>query len=261
MSGLASGGPASSHELRGLMDVVGHGTLPDMMPKVAASPLDFQPGSRWTYSALAGFDTLGRIVEVASGMSFDQFLKQRIFEPLGMKTTAFHPGDDRWPSVVTAYHRSEGMLKKTGIPNRLQSKTYFSGAGGLVSTAEEYAQFHVLFSLFIEPRMSVMIFRSTSHGNRGRMFNKVNYIETSLSGVTLLPPGAEDGLSHAVPQRCPSKPRSTKRPPRTRCGDDLEVDSSDEAGGKMIGVEGGWGSSRSTSEIAKNVSTASDLNS
>jgi CubicO group peptidase (beta-lactamase class C family) len=144
VSGLASGGQASSHELGNLIDMVGSRTLADMMPKFAASPLDFQPGSRWTYSPLAGFDTLGRVVEVASGLSFDQFLKQRIFTPLGMKTTAFHPGDDRWSNVATAYHRRDGTLTKTQGPNRLQSKTYFSGAGGLVSTAEEYAQFAMM---------------------------------------------------------------------------------------------------------------------
>jgi len=146
VSGLASGGRASSQELGNLIDVVGSRTLADMMPKFAAAPLDFQPGSRWTYSPLAGFDTLGRVVEVASGMSFDQFLKRRIFAPLGMKTTAFHPGDDHWPSVVTAYHRTDGSLTKTQNPNRLQSRTYFSGAGGLVSTAEEYAQFALMLS-------------------------------------------------------------------------------------------------------------------
>jgi len=146
VSGLASGGRASSQELGNLIDVVGSRTLADMMPKFAAAPLDFQPGSRWTYSPLAGFDTLGRVVEVASGMSFDQFLKRRIFAPLGMKTTAFHPGDDHWPSVVTAYHRTDGSLTKTQNPNRLQSRTYFSGAGGLLSTAEEYAQFALMLS-------------------------------------------------------------------------------------------------------------------
>jgi len=140
VSGLASGGRASSYELPGLIEMLDGRTLAEIMPKFAAAPLDFPPGSRWSYSPLAGFDTLGRVVEVASGMSFDQFLKQRIFAPLGMKTTAFHPGDDRWPSVVTAYHRADGVLTKTQAPNRLQSKTYFSGAGGLVSTAEEYAQ-------------------------------------------------------------------------------------------------------------------------
>lgn len=144
VSGLASGGKASSHELQGLMDFIGGRMLADIMPKFAGAPLDFQPGSRWTYSPLAGFDTLGRVVEVASGMTFDQFLRQRIFTPLGMKTTAFHPGDDGWPRVVTAYHRRDGTLTKTQNPNRLQSKTYFSGAGGLVSTAEEYAQFALM---------------------------------------------------------------------------------------------------------------------
>jgi CubicO group peptidase (beta-lactamase class C family) len=67
VSGLASGGRASSHELQGLMDFVGGRTLADIMPNFAAAPLDFEPGSRWTYSPLAGFDTLGRVIEVASG--------------------------------------------------------------------------------------------------------------------------------------------------------------------------------------------------
>jgi len=88
------------------------------MPKFAAAPLDFQTWVRWSYSALAGFDTLGRVVEVASGMSFDQFLRQRIFTPLGMKTTAFDPGDDRWPSRRgPAYHRANGTLTKTENAN------------------------------------------------------------------------------------------------------------------------------------------------
>lgn len=146
VSGLASGGRASSHELPGLIDMLQGRTLADMMPRFAAAPLDFQPGSRWSYSPLAGFDTLGRVVEVASGMSFDQFLKKRVFTPLGMSTTAFYPGDDRWSGVVTAYHRADGNLTKTEGPNRLQSKTYFSGAGGLVSTAEDYAQFALMLA-------------------------------------------------------------------------------------------------------------------
>jgi CubicO group peptidase (beta-lactamase class C family) len=146
VSGLASGGRASSHELPHLIDMVGGRKLADLMPKFAAAPLDFQPGSRWSYSPLAGFDTLGRVVEVASGISFDEFLKQRIFTPLGMKTTGFHPGDDHWSSVATAYRRAGGKLTRTQAPNRLQSKTYFSGAGGLVSTAEDYAQFALMLS-------------------------------------------------------------------------------------------------------------------
>lgn len=146
VSGLASGGQASSHELKGLIDMVGSRNLAGLMPKFAAAPLDFQPGSRWTYSPLAGFDTLGRVVEAASGMTFDEFLRQRIFTPLGMRSAGFYPADDRWSNVATAYHRGDGTLTKTQAPNRLQSKTYFSGAGGLVSTAEDYAQFALMLS-------------------------------------------------------------------------------------------------------------------
>src|SRR5262249_27749231 len=89
------------------------------------------------------FDTLGRVVEVASGQSFDQFLRKHLFEPLGMKDTFFHPGD-LWPRVVTSYTRADGALQKVANPNRLVSKTYFSGGGGLMSTAEDYAQFAMM---------------------------------------------------------------------------------------------------------------------
>ncbi len=145
VSGLGSG-PARAAEMKRLLEGLGSGTLAGLIPKYAATPLDFQPGSRWAYSALAGFDTLGRVVEVASGSTFDQFLKENLFGPLAMKTTAFHPGDDNWPRVASAYHRADGALQKTQNPNRLQSKTYFSGAGGLVSTAEDYAQFGMMLA-------------------------------------------------------------------------------------------------------------------
>ncbi len=65
-------------------------TLADYIPRLGQVPLEFQPGSRWSYSPGAGFDTLGRIVEIVSGQTLDQFLKQRIFDPLGMKDTFFN---------------------------------------------------------------------------------------------------------------------------------------------------------------------------
>src|SRR6202050_551377 len=132
ISGLGSG-PASTPEIAKLGAGRQSGTLADFIPKLGATPLDFQPGSRWSYSPFAGFDTLGRVVEVASGLPFDRFLKQRIFEPLGMKTTTFWPGDESWRNVVTAYHRTAGPLEKVQNPNQFHSKTYFSGGGGLFS--------------------------------------------------------------------------------------------------------------------------------
>jgi Beta-lactamase class C and other penicillin binding proteins len=140
VSGLASGGSASAAALPAIARKPGE-SLADYIPRLGSTPLDFQPGSRWRYSPGAGFDTLGRIVEVASGQTFDQFLRQRIFDPLGMRDTFFHPPQDRLPRVANAYHRAGDALQKTENQNRLVSTTYFSGAGGLMSDAEDYAQF------------------------------------------------------------------------------------------------------------------------
>jgi CubicO group peptidase (beta-lactamase class C family) len=115
-------------------------TLADYIPRLGQTPLAFQPGSRWTYSPGAGFDTLGRIVEVASGQKLDQFLQQRIFEPLGMKDTAFNLTDAQRARAATMYQRSGNALQKA-TEQRLGTTTYFSGGGGLASTAEDYAKF------------------------------------------------------------------------------------------------------------------------
>ena len=104
-------------------------------------PLDFQPGTRWSYSALAGIETLGRIVEVASGLPFDQFLKQRLFDPLEMPDTAFVPSDAQLARAVTLYDEQDGKLVRINTPGWLTTKTLFSGGGGLWSTAEDYMRF------------------------------------------------------------------------------------------------------------------------
>ena len=136
-SGLASGGlGASKTPERGAND-----TLASYIPKLGAVPLDFQPGTLWRYSGLAGFDVLSRIVEVASGQTYDRFLRERLLDPLGMKDTGFDaaPGT---PRLVTLYRRTPGgTLERVADQNGLSSPTYFSGAGGMVSTAEDYAQF------------------------------------------------------------------------------------------------------------------------
>ena len=116
-------------------------TLAAYIPKLGAVALDFQPGTLWRYSGLAGFDVLSRIVEIASGQTFDRFLKQRLFDPLGMKDTGFALTTERASRIVPLYRRSQAGLERLPDQNGLSSATYFSGAGGLVSTAEDYAQF------------------------------------------------------------------------------------------------------------------------
>src|SRR5262245_22657109 len=72
-SGLVSGGLSSAEARK--VAVKGKESLADVIPRLGTVPLDFQPGSRWAYSAQAGFDTLARIVEITSGMPFDQFAR------------------------------------------------------------------------------------------------------------------------------------------------------------------------------------------
>jgi len=136
-SGLVSGGISNREAQK--VALKGKETLGDYLPRLGGVPLDFQPGTRWAYSAQAGFDTLARIVEIASGMPFDRFARQRIFEPLGMKDTFFYPADGN-ARMATLYRRGEKGLQKQNNPNFMNG-AYFSGGGGLMSTAEDYLQF------------------------------------------------------------------------------------------------------------------------
>src|SRR4029078_6265995 len=123
-SGLVSGG-ISTAEAAKIQRKPGD-TLADYIPRLCPGPLEFQPGSRWTYSPGAGFDTLGRIVEIVSGQSLDQFLKQRIFDPLGMKDTFFNISEPQRPRVVTMYQKTaKGLEKSANQP--AGPTTYFSG--------------------------------------------------------------------------------------------------------------------------------------
>ncbi len=116
-------------------------TLQTYLPRVARSPLEFQPGERWMYSASDGFDVLARVVEVASGMPLNQFLQQRIFTPLGMTETSHWPSDDQMPRLVSAYAFTDGKMVKNQNSMSMSSKVYFAGGGGLVSTVDDYAKF------------------------------------------------------------------------------------------------------------------------
>ena len=139
-SGLATGGITNADFQSILKARKPTDTLADFIPRLGALPLDYQPGTQWRYSGLAGFDTLGRIVEIASGMSFDQFLRQRLFEPLAMNNTWFNVEDKDAARVANIYRKTPTGLEK-GAPLAIGTPVYFSGAGGLTCTAEDYLQF------------------------------------------------------------------------------------------------------------------------
>ena len=138
-SGLQSGGWGTAEAER-MAPRRTHETLAQYVPRLGSAPLDFQPGTQWRYSALAGVDVLGRIVEIASGITFDRFLATRIFEPLGMVDTAFRPSGDR-SRVVTLYRSGPKGLERVQSSEALDNTALFSGGAGLWSTAQDYMQF------------------------------------------------------------------------------------------------------------------------
>jgi CubicO group peptidase (beta-lactamase class C family) len=119
-------------------------TLADYVPRLGKVPLEFQPGTRWAYSATAAFDTLSRVVEITSGMTIDKFVKQRILDPLGMKDTTYvvPTGNPRLAKLYS--HTAEGL--KPAPDPVFMNGVYFSGGGGLVSTALDYAQFALMLA-------------------------------------------------------------------------------------------------------------------
>jgi CubicO group peptidase (beta-lactamase class C family) len=136
-SGLVSGGLGAADAQR-LAPRTPTDTLATYIPKLAAVPLDFQPGTLWRYSGQAGFDVLSRIVEVASGQTFDKFLQDRLLGPLGMVDTGFYAPPAKAARVVTMSETTPNGLRSVA---RTDSTVYFSGAGGMMSTAEDYLQF------------------------------------------------------------------------------------------------------------------------
>lgn len=118
-------------------------TLADMVQKLAKMPLLFSPGTRWNYSLST--DVLGYLVERISGERFDEYLRKHIFEPLGMRDTGFRVPDQQVPRFAANYRRqADKRLTLEDDPETspyLQPQTFFSGGGGLVSTAEDYRRF------------------------------------------------------------------------------------------------------------------------
>ena len=87
-----------------------------------AVALDFQPGTLWRYSGLAGFDVLSRVVEIASGKTFDRFLRERLFDPLGMKDTGFALTSAIQPRLVTLYRRGSERPRARARSERLEQR-------------------------------------------------------------------------------------------------------------------------------------------
>jgi CubicO group peptidase (beta-lactamase class C family) len=118
-------------------------TLAEATLAVSQRPLDFEPGSRWSYCN-SGIDTLGRIIEAVSGKSYETFLVERIFKPLHMDDTTFLPSKEQLPRVAELFDSKDGKLIRN--PNPLigspASQRHPIPAGGLYSTGADMARFY-----------------------------------------------------------------------------------------------------------------------
>ena len=123
-------------------------TIGDVVNRLATMPLNFNPGEAWEYGPAT--DVVGRLVEVISGMTLDEFLRKRIFEPLKMTDTHFYVPVAKLGRFAANYQpdaANGNKIKLVESPNAAsryvkEPHNYFSGAGGLASTAADYVRFH-----------------------------------------------------------------------------------------------------------------------
>ncbi|OBX20711.1 serine hydrolase [Erythrobacter sp. QSSC1-22B] len=116
--------------------------LDNFADRLAQVPLVLQPGSKWSYSV--GLDLMGRVIEVASGMSFDAFLRERLFEPAGMSSTFFRVPQSETGRFTTNY----GIINSTPLPIDparasiyLDEPSFPFGGAGLVSSPRDFDRF------------------------------------------------------------------------------------------------------------------------
>lgn len=157
------------------------GKLSDNIKKLGPLPLAHQPGEKWTYGL--NTDILGYLVEVVSGKSLDQFFKQNIFDPLGMKDTYFyipkekqnrlamlHSDDKSKHAVNTAESINVNGTFYRDYPI-LDGGSFYSGGGGLVSTAFDYALF-----------MQMLLNKGTYNGKRLLSAHSIDMMTTNQVG-------------------------------------------------------------------------------
>ena len=121
-------------------------TVADMLRRLAKLPLNFHPGEHWEYGPAT--DVVGRLVEVMSGQTLDVFLRERVFKPLDLPDTHFYLPESKLHRFAALYRPNEaGKIELAEAPTAesrfvAEPHVYFSGAGGLVSTARDYFRFH-----------------------------------------------------------------------------------------------------------------------
>jgi CubicO group peptidase (beta-lactamase class C family) len=136
-SGMGGGYPEAFKDLFDKRDR----TLAEAVEAFPQRPLEFEPGARWGYSNM-GIAVLGRIIEVVSGKSYEEFIAERIFQPLGMKDSHFFVPQDKHNRIATIYRYDGKELKKSEVDLFRIGAKYPSPEAGLYSTAPDLFRFY-----------------------------------------------------------------------------------------------------------------------
>ncbi|HEY5383983.1 MAG TPA: serine hydrolase domain-containing protein, partial [Acidimicrobiales bacterium] len=141
--GLFPGNPIDAAFDEALKAQGGGQTLETVTALLAEHPLKFHPGTQWNYGLST--DIVGRLVEILSGLPFDEYLRREIFEPLGMVDTGFYVPEGSLPRLAACYQyrpANTPLLMEGSFANGImRPRSYLSGAGGLVSTTADYVAF------------------------------------------------------------------------------------------------------------------------
>lgn len=133
----------AAYRRAGIADMPGKRTLAETIADLGRLPLEFSPGAAWNYSVST--DVLGYLVEVISGQPFAEFLRTRLFAPLGMEDTGFSVPAEKAGRLAACYDTTPSQkLSLQDDPQTspyLAPPTFYSGGGGLVSTAADYLKF------------------------------------------------------------------------------------------------------------------------
>lgn len=176
-SGLGTGGLGTLSGIQAPFPLPSDRTLETEMSRYASGALDFQPGERWSYSGLVGLDVVARIIEIVSEQPFDEFLQERIFEPLEMNNT--------WFNVPEEYRdRRVAIRGREMSPFFDRTTNYFSASAGLNSTAEDYLKFEQMLvnggELFGNRLLSPRTIEMMSSDQAGGLYNGIGRVQQGL---------------------------------------------------------------------------------
>ena len=174
----------------------GNRSIAEFTAKLGKLPLKHEPGTTWDYSVAV--DVQGRLIEVLSGMDLDKYLEERIFKPLGMRDTAFRVSPDKKQRFAELYLRAKDKKSIEAAPAGRSAGYYdyegkwFSGGGGLVSTARDYLRFAQMLLNGGEFDGARLLGRKTIE------LMTMDHLEGLEIGSRILRPGYGFGLDFAI---------------------------------------------------------------